>query len=455
MSESEVKLPMGRRWLVAAVRLGVGGGAIAIAIAVTVVLVRTAPKTEPGDGQVQRLRAPVMTVRAIPLARQWRGYAVVEAVDQVAVPARVAAVVRAVPEGVRAGAVVAKGDLLAELDPEDFQRQLEVARQTLADLAARLELLAVQERRLAEREGLLRASLAIAREESARVTRLFEQTAATQQGVDLARRAAIEAERALSLTAEQLENVGPQRTSLLAQMAAQEATVELAALSLARTRITSPMDGVLVSVGVEVGERVTPGQPVAEVVGLSRVEVPLNLPASARGDVVVGDAVRLALPGETLRYWDAQVSRIQPTDSGDARTAAFFAELAQPGAEARFGLEAGGDLLVPGAFVTGLVTSGQAPRRLVVPRRAIRQGRVLRVVEGRVQSCAVEPVFSYQGRLPQLGVGDDQWVVLRSMEDSLVEGDRIVVDVGLPLEEGAEVEAVETVAGAVPGGGSR
>jgi len=432
--------PPGRRWVAWATRAVVGFGALLVALVITAVLVSTAPTTDPTDDAAALVKVPVIPMRQTPIARQWRGYGVVQPVNAADVPARVSAVVTRIPQNIDVGRRVTQGQLIAELDPEDFQRQAEIATQNLTDLLARLAQLDVQEQRLAERTQLETDAVRIARAEFNRVEKLFEGKVATQQDRDRARRTLIDTERALSATLEQSESLTPQRAGLRAQVAGMEASLKLAELNLSRTKITSPIDGILVTVDVELGENLAPGQRVARVVGLSRVEVPLNVPASARSDLVVGDPVVLQAGSREHGRWRATVSRVAPIDDSASRTAAFFAEVEQPDAEARFGTAAGADLLTPGSFVTGMVTSEQSRPRWVVPRRAIRDGRVLLVKQGVVVSCQVEPDFTYEGVLPHSAVDDTQWVALAEDSYPFQEGDYLVVNVSLPLSDGAAVE---------------
>jgi len=437
---AKTKSPIPARWIARGTRTAVGLAALLIAVAITGVLVRTAPTTEPSNDAAALMKVPVIPMRQIPIARQWRGYGVVEPVEKADIPARVSAVVVRIPDDIDVGKRVTRGQLIAELDPEDFERQAEIARQNLADLSARLEQLDVQEQRIEQRITLETDAVRIARDEFDRVESLFERNVATQQDRDRAQRTLIDTERSLSATMEQSESLGPQRAGLRAQIAALEGSLKLAELNLARTRILSPIDGILVAVDVEAGENLAPGQRVARVVGLSRVEVALNVPASARADLAVGDPVVLQSTTQQNRVWQAAVSRVIPVDDSVARTAGFYAEVTQPDAEARFGAAEGADLLTPGSFVTGMVSSDRLTPRWMVPRRAIRDGRVMLVKDGVVVSCEVDPDFSYEGTLSQSPVGDTQWVVLERDSYPFAEGDLVVVNVALPLSDGAVVE---------------
>src|SRR5690606_16430647 len=79
---------------------------------------------------------------------------------------------------------------------------------------------------------------------------------------------------------QQLDSVPSRRAATLAELAARRNDAAVARRQLERTAVTAPIGGVLESIDADVGEWVTAGQPVARVVDLRRIEVPLRVPAS-------------------------------------------------------------------------------------------------------------------------------------------------------------------------------
>ncbi|MCG8509827.1 MAG: hypothetical protein MI741_11430, partial [Rhodospirillales bacterium] len=87
-------------------------------------------------------------------------------------------------------------------------------------------------------------------------------------------------------------------------------------------------------------------------------------------------------------------------------------ELDQSEQVARFGRADGGNLLLPGAFVRGSVRSQSEEPRWLLPRRAIRGGRIFLAKEGVIISRQVDVAFMLDQSMPQFGVTDQQWAVL-------------------------------------------
>jgi len=428
-----------------AVRILVGAGLLVIAVAVFVALVKSKPTAARSPTANTAPQVIVMEARPVEVRRQWDVFGTARAMDSADVPARVMASVIEICADVLAGAAVEKGQLLVQLDDSDFVRQEEIATQSIADINAQLARLEVEKRSWQERVRLAGEMVQLAQAEFDRVSAARQREVAKEREVDQARQALIEAVRAEVGAREEYDKLLPRRTSLRAQLLAQESRQKLARQNVARCRIVSPLAGVLESVDVEVGENLAAGQRVARVVDLGRIEVPLRVAASARPHLAVGDEVALWAGGDANRRWSARVMRISPVDDESTRTTVVFVEVEQdPQAP---------DGLVPGLFVRGFVSSSAAEQRWVVPRRALEGDRILLVNDGEIISRGVRVDYQVERKFPHLGPPDEQWVVLG---DPLSEGDLVVVTGTRTLRDGMAVQPVRAVAEAPPsvGGGA-
>jgi HlyD family secretion protein len=103
------------------------------------------------------------------------------------------------------------------------------------------------------------------------------------------------------------------------QVQAAEAAVDQARVSLDRARLsleqatlTAPMGGTITSLGVELGEMVSPGQPVVVLSGLTELEVEVNLDETDVARVAVGQSAQVsvdAFPGVEM---NGEVTYIAP-----------------------------------------------------------------------------------------------------------------------------------------------
>lgn len=433
-----------KRMIRLATRIGAGVLLLVIAIVIARVLISTKPVAQRKDEALAPRTVRVIEAAKLPVRRQWRGYGAAQARDTSDVPARVTAAVVDIPATIQAGQRVSKDALIAQLDDSDFQREVEVIQQHIADINAQLDQIEIERTRLAERVKLEERDVELTNNELQRTRDAAQRNAANQTDLDKANRQLIAAERSLNITRESLDRLAPRKAQLTAQRTGREASLSLAKQNVIRCRIVSPIDGVLESVDVEVGESLTIGQRVARVVDLSAMEVPLRLPASARRKLDLRDEVRLATTNESNLSWKAVVARIAPVDDADERTVTVYVEVAQPTANDAFTDEAQSKLLLPGMFVAGVVTHNRPEPRWVLPRRAVRSDRIMLVQsneqgEPTISSRRVAVEFMLDGQFVASELTDDQWAVLDADSDHLSQGDYIVIDGGLPLLDGERV----------------
>jgi len=374
----------------------------------------------------------VFEPRTIPVRRQWSGFGSAMALESAAVPARVTATVVERPAGVRAGASIRAGELLVKLDDSDFRRQVESLSGAIAEIDAQLARLEVEANAWTDRIRLAEQDRALAEADLDRVRRAAEAQAAQAREVESSQQRLLVAERQVVAAREEFDKLPSRRNGLVALREAQVAQRRLAEQSIERSTVTSPIDGVIAEVDVERGESVAPGQRIARVIGLRRIEVPLRVPASARSDLAVGDEVTLFEEGRgssiDARLWRATIERLAPDDDAATRTMTLFAVVEQD--------EDSADLLPPGRFVEGIAMSSRDAARQVLPRRSIRGDRISVVRGDRLERLEVAPEFNLRIRVPESGLPDQDWVVLR---DPLPEGVLVVVDGSRSPLEGTRV----------------
>lgn len=407
-------------------RFIVCGLILAVGVGVAGELIRTRPTPAIVDEASAPPRIAVMEVANAMLGERFAGYGTLKAVKQVDIPTRVSGVVLEIPKAVQVGASLQEGELLVQLDPTDYAQRVEMGRAALAidDAAsARLdveEALASDRFKLAQRdEQLAVADLDRAREASSG-------GAVTSREVDQIESRLLQAKHALITQREIIERLPILREELTQKRKNDEAALRLAELAVERCSIISPITGVLAWMELEEGESLGAGQPVASIVEPTRLEVPLHVAASARGQLRVGDKISISHPASTQRV-TTTVQRISPTDDPATRTMVIYAEV-----------DGTANGFAPGLFVRGEIESMNEMLRTVVPRRAVRNQRVLVVEDGIVKTRNVESGFSIWAARPETGIKDMEWVVLSK---ALPEGTLVVVDGSRSLPVGTLVEA--------------
>lgn len=409
--------------------IGAGVGAL---------LIWTAPMVAPASLTGEAPQVVVLEARPIPVQRQWQGYGTAEAKDSANVPVRVTATVERIPPEVLAGATVTRGQTLAQFEASDFQRQVEIAEQNVIELEAQLQMLAFERQRLTAQIHLEHENVATWEAEFKRVQALVNQGAGKPREVEVAQRSLNAARTVWLQVTQALDNLEPQQAQLLARLEAQRASLALAQLNLQRCTVTSPLDGLLQAVDVEVGENLTAGQRVARVVNLTIIEIPLRLPAAARMSVRLGNRVDLRPTHAGDYQWSGSIVRIAPENDPTMRTMTVFVEFDQHDLLREEDPNAA-TLLRPGLFVEGVVTTDAVSRQWVVPRRSLRAGRILVVEDGILRSESVQVAYTLAGVLDAWALPDRQWAVL---EQPLADGLLVVLNGSTSLRVGQPVRPV-------------
>ncbi|MCP1471965.1 Cu(I)/Ag(I) efflux system membrane fusion protein [Sphingobium sp. OAS761] len=175
-----------------------------------------------------------------------------------------------------------------------------------------------------------------------------------------------------------------QRLTLLGMPASMIASVERSGRAHNVITISTPVGGVIKTLGVRAGMTVMAGQTLAEVNGVGTVWLNAAVPEAVAGPLRPSQTVQATLaafPGETLT---GRVSAVLPETQTDSRTLTVRIELPNRGGRLR-----------PGMFAT-VSFGGSAQTALLVPSEAlIRTGKrtlvMLALDKGRYRPAEVQP----------------------------------------------------------------
>ncbi|MGE0193024.1 MAG: efflux RND transporter periplasmic adaptor subunit [Planctomycetota bacterium] len=263
--------------------------------------------------------------------------------------------------------IAAEGDelpVLLTLDARDAADRLARAQAEVASVAAEDARLATVAAGLDRRIALAADDLAAAERERDRVAGLVPRTL-TPSDLDReqmqvqARAAALEA-----LRAQRAEN-DRAREALEHRATANARTVDLEQRAVDRAVVRAPTAGRVVARHVEVGDVVSPGQVLVDLVDLSVVEVPLAVPASLAAGVRDGAQVRLSwIDGAEAT---GRVARRAPVVDAATRTQILYVELTGTPSDAP---------VAPGTHVRAELDGPLAEGVIPVPREAFLEGRL-------------------------------------------------------------------------------
>ncbi|MCL4401240.1 MAG: efflux RND transporter periplasmic adaptor subunit [Acidobacteria bacterium] len=352
----------------------------------------------------------------------------VEPIEWQAVRAENAGLVATVP--VQEGQIVGRGAVLAKLTDTGLQAELSSAQARVEEARAGLTTIEAGGRasQLTEIENnLARARFeqqAAAREyESLR--RLVEKQAATRVEMLAAQGRLKEAEL-------QIEALGRQRASLiansdkavaLAKLKDAEAAVSLAQSRIAETVIRSPIAGTVYNLAARAGSYLDTGDLVANVGRVDRIRVRVYVDEPELGRVAVGQPVIITWDALPDKQWDGTVERkpAAVVALGSRQVGEVLVTIGNPGRE-----------LVPGTNVNAEIRTSVVPNALAIPKEALRRrpsGPGVFALNGE----------TLQWRSVTTGTSSITQVQITS---GLSEGDSIVLPTERTLQDGQRVSPV-------------
>ncbi|MGP1345312.1 MAG: efflux RND transporter periplasmic adaptor subunit [Phycisphaerales bacterium] len=442
---------MGRLALMG-VRFAIGAVVLLVAFGIAGFLVETRPEPARKASVERSLMVGTVVARAVPVARSWEGFATVEARTVSEISAEVSAAVVERSAAARVGERVSAGQLLFVLDESDAVQRLAGAEAVAESLEAQIAQLGVELEAAQESLALSDEGVRLTRSELERVREATRGQASAPVEIERLERELTVTLRGREELRQRVDLIPPRRRALEAQLAQQRAAIALARLDVERTRVVSPIDGVVDAVLVDVGQRVSVGMPMARVVDPTRLEAPLRLPVTAAAELAVGDPAVVGVETMPEHRWAGAIVRIAPAADPESRTVRVFVEIVQAWPEGGGGGEGGSaPLLRPGQFVMGRVARSEVDDRVIVPRGAVRSGRVFVMNgEGRAVARRVDVSHYISERWEEVDPVETEWAVLAPAEGGtgVVPGERVLVTNLEEIRPGMRVRAAGVEAGA-------
>lgn len=330
------------------------------------------------------------TVARSPFRVSVSGSGTLEAVQTLEVKPRVNGVVLQLPQ---VGERVQKGQLIARLDPTDYQRTLENAQLALKKAQANLEALRANQ---ASAEATSRQSLASAEVAYANASRdlqsardnleatqkLYDAGGTSLQSLQQAKDAYAKAQASLESARVNLETArrslalkGASNAQELknAQLAVQQAQLEVktAQQNLAATEIYAPFNGLVAEVNgqvgsVGVGATNSNSSALLTLIDISSVNLPLQIDESEIAKVRVGQKVEVSLDAFSDESFQGVVTQISPQAKVVSNIAVFYVTVNIPNPEQK---------LKPGMSAEGEILIQEIPDALLIPKRAVQTVR--------------------------------------------------------------------------------
>jgi RND family efflux transporter MFP subunit len=302
------------------------------------------------------------------------------------------------------GSSVAEGELLAQIEPRDYELRVQQAEAALAQARAAVGLGADQPSRGLKLEDLntvreARALLDEAGKNRQRVQSLAKAGIAPQSEVD-----AVEATYKVAVSRHQVAL--EEARSRLAAISQRDAESDLARKQLADTSIRAPFKGIVQRRPGAIGQFVAAGTPIIELVKADPLRLRLGVPERFASQVRPGQEVRLIMSENDTNRLVGALSRLSPALDEESRTLPVEADIpAHPA-------------LRPGLFARAELILTRDEAGVAVPPNGI-------VTFAGIEKVVVESGGKALEKVVTTGRRGPGWI---EIVEGLKAGDRIVLD---------------------------
>ena len=374
----------------------------------------SAQQPRPGENKAAR-QVKTARVEETPFGETVTANGTLAAFDQSTASVKVAGRLNTI--SVDLGSVVRRGQVIAQLEPNDYKLRVQQSEAALGQARARLGLSpdGTDDRVSLEQTGTVRqakAQLEEARLSRERAVRLAEQGIVAKADFDSADATY---KVALSRYQDALEEIR-NRQALLAQ---RRSELALARQQLTDTTVKAPIDGIVQLKRASVGEYLAAGAPLVDIVRMNPLRLQAQVPERDAAAVRFGQNVRVSVDGDT-RIYLGQIRRLSPVIAQENRMLMVEADVQNDGN------------LRPGSFAKAEIVTNDAKMAVTVPNNAI------------VTFAGIEKVIVIQnGKALEkpitTGRRTGEWTEILA---GVNVGDQVIVDPG-NLQSGMSVEVVQ------------
>ena len=289
----------------------------------------------------------VMSAEQRPMERVITALGSLEAIDQATVSIKTTGRLRSLTVDV--GSPVRAGDVMAQVEPRDYELRLQQATAALAQARARVGLPPEGDDDAMKPETVpsvrqAKALLDEARNTLERIQRLQAEKISSQADLDAAS-ANFEVAQTRHETALQ------EAREFQAVLAQRRAEFEIAQQQLTDTQLRAPFDGVVQERLAHRGEFLASGSPVLTLVRVDPLRLRIEVPERDAAKVQAGQAVRLRLEGQT-NVLEAPLLRTSPALNSRTRMLLVEADFPNASGQLRAGSLARAEIVVEAAAPT-------------------------------------------------------------------------------------------------------
>jgi RND family efflux transporter MFP subunit len=314
------------------------------------------PSSRPGASDTKAAARKVRTakVEQMPVGETVTVNGTLAAYDQTTVSVKVPGRIKTV--SVDLGTVVKRGQMIAQIEPDDYKLRVEQSTAALAQARARLGLTpeGSDDKVDPEQTATVRQARAVLNQasfERDRAAKLVQQGVVSRAEYDSADAAYKVAQGRYQDALEEIRN----RQGMLAQ---RRSELSLAKQQLADTSVYAPLDGIVQEKRTSVGEYLAAGAPVVNIVKMDPLRLRAEVPERNAHNVREGQSVRVTVEGDATSY-QGQIKRLSPVISAQNRILVVEADVRNNGK------------LRPGSFAHADIITNDNSMAVTVPSKAV------------------------------------------------------------------------------------
>jgi RND family efflux transporter MFP subunit len=371
-------------------------------------------QNQPGTNSATR-QVKTARVEETPFGETVTANGTLAAFDQSTASAKVAGRLGSI--SVDLGSVVRRGQVVAQLEPNEYKLRVQTSEAALGQARARLGLSpeGTDDKVSAEQTGTVRqakAQLDEARLNRDRAVRLVEQGVVAKADFDAADATFKVAQSRYQDAIEEIRN----RQAVLAQ---RRSELAMARQQLADTAVFAPIDGIVQLKRASVGEYLAAGAPVVDIVRMNPLRLRAEVPERDAGTVRFGQNVRVTIEGDSKIYV-GQIKRLSPVIAAQNRMLLVEADVQNDGN------------LRPGSFAKAEIVTNDAKMAVTVPSNAIVTfAGIEKVIVVENGKALEKPITT--------GRRSGEWTEILA---GVSVGDQVIVDPG-NLQSGMPVEVIQ------------
>lgn len=394
----------------------------------------------------------VITVRKIPFRARSTAYGNVEPAILMQAKSEVSGKISYMHPALKKGGNLSQGTVALRVEPTTFEFTLNQSKAALAGSQSALVQLEVEEQSTRTSLAIAKKNLEVGKKEFDRLLSVWEKKLISRSVVDAEEQKMLQLSQQLEDLQGKLTGYESRKIATQAQITQSESQLAQSEDTLGRTEVRIPFDAVIGEVLVEKGEFTSVGSVLFEASGVQAVEINAQLPTRQFRPLLMGSnerpvsmrnpaelqsallqvglEARVSLVGFTgnTAKWQGELLRISDSIDPTRDTLGIVIAVNNPY-----------EGVIPGKrppLLKGMYTAVElyAPARqmIVLPRRAIHQGRIYVAKPNNELEIREVTVLHRQGRLVILNGGVE-------------EGEQVIITDVVPVLEGLPLKPVQAL----------